>query len=65
VWALAWLLVVPGLFLLVLIVDWLERYFTYQLVADEVSVAWESAESADDLEKTVGRIVERVLITAR
>jgi hypothetical protein len=65
VWSLAWLLVVPGLFLLVLIVDWLERYFTYQLVADEVSVAWEAAESADDLEKTVGRIVERVLITAR
>lgn len=59
-----WLLVllfVPGLFGLALFMNWLEVYFTHQLVAEEVAVAWQSTESIDDLEQKVGRIVERVM----
>lgn len=59
------LLTVPGLFGLAVLMNWLEVYFTYQLVADEVAVAWRSTESADDLERTVSLIVERVMRDSR
>ncbi|MGN6475516.1 MAG: hypothetical protein ACTHK4_17990 [Mycobacteriales bacterium] len=64
-WEPLFLLIVPGLFGLVLLVNWLEVYLTYQLVADDVAVAWQSTDSADDLEQQVGRIVERVISTSR
>jgi hypothetical protein len=61
-WELLFLLIVPGLFGLVLLVNWLEVYLTYQLVADDVAVAWQSTDSIDELERQVGRIVERVMV---
>ena len=64
-WGLLFLLIVPGLFGLVLLVNWLEVYLTYQLVADEVADVWQSTESIDDLERKVGRIVERVMVSPR
>jgi hypothetical protein len=64
-WELLFLLFLPGLFGLVLLMNWLEVYFTYQLVADEVAVAWQSTESVDDLERKVGNIVERVIVVSR
>jgi hypothetical protein len=64
-WSLVSLLTIPGLFGLALLMNWLEVYFTHQIVADEVAVAWQSAESADDLERKVSRIVQRVMIDSR
>jgi len=64
-WWLASLLITPGLFGLALLMNWLEVFFTYQLVADEVAIAWESVESVDDLERRVGLIVEKVMMDAR
>jgi hypothetical protein len=58
------LLIIPGLFGLTLLMNWLEVFFTYQLVADEVAVAWQSIESVDDLERKVGLIVARVMSDA-
>ncbi|HVW81358.1 MAG TPA: hypothetical protein VHB69_10530 [Mycobacteriales bacterium] len=60
-WAVLVVLFTPGLFGLALFMNWLEVYFTHQLVAEEVAVAWQSIESVDDLEQRVGRIVARVL----
>lgn len=59
------LLFVPGLFALLLFLNWLEVYFTHQLVADEIAVVWQSTESADDLEQKIGLIVKRVLVDPR
>jgi hypothetical protein len=59
------LLFVPGLFGLVVFLNWLEVYFTHQLVADEIAVVWQSTDSADDLEQKVGLIVKRVLVDSR
>jgi hypothetical protein len=64
-WELLFLLLVPGLFGLVLLMNWLEEYLTYQLVAEDVAVAWRSTESIDDLEEKVSRIVEKVMIDSR
>ena len=64
-WTLLFLLIVPGLMGLVLLVSWLETFLTYQLVPDDVAVAWETAVSADELEQRVGRIVERVIVKPR
>jgi hypothetical protein len=64
-WELLLLLFLPGLFGLVLLMNWLEVYFTYQFVADEVAVAWESTDSIDDLERKVGLIVDRVMSSPR
>jgi hypothetical protein len=64
-WELLFLLIVPGLFGLVLLVNWLEVYLTYQLVADDVAVAWHSTDSADDLEQQVGQILERLMLNSR
>jgi hypothetical protein len=64
-WWLLVLLLIPGLFGLALLMNWLEVYFTYRSVADEVVVAWQSTDSADDLERRVGLIIERVMPTLR
>ncbi|HVS66955.1 MAG TPA: hypothetical protein VHE56_00275 [Mycobacteriales bacterium] len=64
-WELLFLLFVPGLFGLVLLMNWLEVYFTYQLVADDVVTAWHSIDSAEDLEEKVERIVARVMSNTR
>ena len=64
-WELLFLLLVPGLFGLVLLMNWLEVYFTYQLVADDVAVAWRSTDEADDLERRVSQIVEQVMAGTR
>jgi hypothetical protein len=64
-WALVSLLTIPGLFGLALLMNWLEVYFTYQRVADEVAVAWQSTESADDLERRISLIADRVIFDAR
>jgi hypothetical protein len=64
-WWLVSLLTVPGLFGLAVLMNWLEVFFTHQLVADEVAIAWKSVESADDLERRVSLIVERVIIDSR
>ncbi len=64
-WGLLVLLFLPGLFGLVVLMNWLEVYFTCRLVADEVAVAWHSTDSVDDLEAKVGRIVERVMANPR
>jgi hypothetical protein len=64
-WWLASLLVVPGLFGLALLMNWLEIYFTHQRVAEEVVTAWQSTDSADDLERRISLIVERVMLHAR
>jgi len=64
-WLLVTLLFIPGLFGLALLMNWLEVYFTHQLVAEEVADAWRSTESADDLERRIGLIVERVMFDLR
>lgn len=64
-WGLLVLLFLPGLFGLALLMNWLEVYFTYQLVADEVAVAWQSTDSVDDLEEKVGLIADRVMSSPR
>ena len=64
-WELLELLFVPGLIGLVMLMGWLEVVLTYQLAADEVAFAWRSVDSADELEQTVGRLVERVIVQSR
>lgn len=64
-WWLVSLLLLPGLFGLSILMNWLEVYFTQQLVADEVADAWLSVESADDLEDKISLIVARVMLEAR
>jgi hypothetical protein len=64
-WGLLVLLFVPGLIGLVALMGWLEVVLTHQLAADEVAVAWQSAESPDDLEERVGRILEKVVVSPR
>jgi hypothetical protein len=58
-------LIIPGLFGLTLLMNWLEVLFTHQQVADEVAMAWQSIESVDDLERKVGMIVARVMADSR
>jgi hypothetical protein len=55
------LLIIPGLFGLALLMNWLEVYSTYWQVADEVASAWLSTESIDELELAVSRSAERVI----
>lgn len=64
-WLLLTLLFIPGLFGLAILMNWLEVYFTHQLVAEEVTVAWHSVESADDLEEKISTIVQRVMLDSR
>jgi hypothetical protein len=58
---LAWLpalLVVPALLALMLLMEWLEKRFARRMVADKVAVAFNSAESPDELEIMIARSVE-------
>ena len=64
-WWLVSLLLIPGLFGLTLLMNWLEVYFTYRLVSEEVAIVWQSTESADELERRVSVIVDRVMIDPR
>jgi hypothetical protein len=64
-WGLLFLLFVPGLIGLVALMGWLEVMLTHQIVADEVANAWDSTDSPDDLEQTIGRILERVVVSSR
>ncbi|HWC33486.1 MAG TPA: hypothetical protein VG650_01550 [Mycobacteriales bacterium] len=64
-WALLLLLFAPALIGLVLLMGWLEEVLTQQLVADDVAVAWHSADSPDDLEATVSQILKRVVVDSR
>jgi hypothetical protein len=64
-WLLVSLLFIPGLFGLALLMNWLEVYFTHQLVADEVAAAWRSTESVEDLERRVSVIARRVMVDWR
>ena len=57
------LLTVPGLFGLVLLMNWLEVYFTYRQVADEVDTAWRASSSIDELEQAISRCVQRVILS--
>jgi len=56
----AWItavLVVPVLLALMLLMEWLEKRFARRMVADQVAVAFTSAESADELEELIARSV--------
>ena len=57
----AWLtavLVVPALLALMLLMEWLEKRFARRMVADQVAVAFDSAESPDELEELIARSVQ-------
>lgn len=64
-WELLFLLLIPGLFGLVVLMNWLETYLTQQLVADDVAIAWRSTDSPDDLEQRIGDILRNVMVDAR
>ena len=64
-WLLVTLLMVPGLFGLAILMNWLEVRFTYQLVADAVAAAWRSSDSADELEQEVSRLAQKVIVDTR
>jgi hypothetical protein len=55
VWCLAALLVVPGLFLVGLLMEWLETHLVRDLLALEIESAWHSSRSAEELEMLVSR----------
>lgn len=57
----AWLtalFVVPALLALMLLMEWLEKRFARRMVADQVAVAFDAAESPDELEEMIVRSVE-------
>jgi hypothetical protein len=64
-WTMLFLLFVPGLIGLVMLMGWLEKVLTYQIAADEVADVWQSTDSPDDVEQKIGRILERVVVSAR
>ena len=51
-------LVVPVLLALMLLMEWLEKRFARRMVADQVAVAFDSAESPDELEELIARSVQ-------
>jgi hypothetical protein len=64
----AWLsavLVVPALLALMLLMEWLEKRFARRMVADQVAVAFDSAESPDELEEMIARSVEPLFTDQR
>jgi hypothetical protein len=62
-WLLATLLIVPGLMGGALFLCWLEVYFTHSLVRREVSVAWASTLTPEEVEELIARSVARVIQT--
>lgn len=58
-------LVVPVLLALMLLMEWLEKRFARRMVADQIAVAFTSAESPDELEVMIARSVEPLFTDSR
>jgi hypothetical protein len=52
------LLIIPGLIVLALLMEWLERTFAQRQVADAIARALLEVDEADDLEARVARAAE-------
>jgi hypothetical protein len=55
IWCLASFLVVPGLFLLGMLMEWLETHLVRDLLALEIESAWHSSRTPEELELLVSR----------
>lgn len=58
-------LVVPALLALMLLMEWLEKRFARRMVADQVAVAFDAAQSPDELEEMIARSVEPLFTDQR
>jgi hypothetical protein len=59
-WWLASLLIIPGLIAVAFAMAWLEEHLTNRLVADEVTAAWTSIATPEDLEEAIARHAARI-----
>jgi hypothetical protein len=59
---LAGLLIIPGLFLLALLMSWMETRLTQHLVEDDVTRAWHSSTTPEEVEEMVQRSVSKLMI---
>lgn len=59
------LLIVPGLFALALLMSWMESRLTQQMVEHDVTTAWRSAVTPEEIEDIVRRSAAKLLVRAQ